>query len=136
MLKEFKDFAMKGNVVDLAIGIIIAGAFGRIVESMVADIIMPLIGMIGNFDFSNLYFAPLSKIPPDTGYADAKKLGAVIGYGQFITLVINFLIIAWVLFLLVKGMNKLKREEAAAAAEAPPPQEALLTEIRDLLKAK
>ena len=136
MLKEFKEFAMKGNVVDLAIGIIIAGAFGRIVESMVADIIMPLIGMIGNFDFSNLYFAPLSKIPADTGYADAKKLGAVIGYGQFITYVINFLIIAWVLFLLVKGMNRLKREEAAAAAEAPPPQEALLTEIRDLLKGK
>ena len=76
MLKEFKDFAMKGNVVDLAIGIIIAGAFGKIVESMVGDVIMPIIGMIGNFDFSNLYLAPLTKIPADTGYADAKKLAA------------------------------------------------------------
>jgi len=136
MLKEFKDFAMKGNVVDLAIGIIIAGAFGKIVESMVGDVIMPIIGMIGNFDFSNLYLAPLTKIPADTGYADAKKLGAVIGYGQFVTYVINFLIIAWVLFLLVKAMNRLKMEQAAAAAEAPPAQEVLLTEIRDLLKKK
>jgi large conductance mechanosensitive channel len=137
MLQEFKEFAMKGNVVDLAIGVIIGGAFGKIVESMVADIIMPLIGMFGNFDFSNLYLKLSSTpIPANTGYADAKKLGAVLGYGQFITFIVNFLIIAWVLFMVVQAMNKMKKAPAAApAAPAGPSEEVvLLTEIRDALK--
>ncbi len=136
MLKEFKDFAMKGNVVDLAIGVIIGGAFGKIVESMVADIIMPIIGLFGNFDFSNLYLAPMAKIAAGTSYADAKKAGAVIGYGQFLTFVVNFVIIAWVLFLIVRAMNTMKKAEAAAAPAAPPASEVLLGEIRDLLKKK
>jgi large conductance mechanosensitive channel len=137
MLKEFKDFAMKGNVVDLAIGVIIGGAFGKIVESMVADIIMPIIGAItGGVDFSNLYASLGPKVAAGTGYADAKKLGAMFGYGQFLTFVVNFLIIAWVLFLVVKAMNKMKKAEAAAPAAPPEPpaQEKLLSEIRDLLK--
>jgi large conductance mechanosensitive channel len=138
MLKEFKDFAMKGNVVDLAIGVIIGAAFGKIVESMVGDIIMPLIGLLGNFDFSNLYLA-IGKIPDNTSYVEAKKLGAAIGYGQFVTYVVNFVIIAWVLFLVVKGMNNLKKADAAAAAAEPAPPAAdvvLLGEIRDLLASK
>jgi large conductance mechanosensitive channel len=138
MLKEFKDFAMKGNVVDLAIGVIIGAAFGKIVESMVGDIIMPLIGLLGNFDFSNLYLA-IGKIPDNTSYVEAKKLGAAIGYGQFLTYVVNFIIIAWVLFLVVKGMNNLKKAEAAAVSAEPaavPADVALLGEIRDLLAAK
>jgi large conductance mechanosensitive channel len=138
MLQEFKEFAMKGNVVDLAIGVIIGGAFGKIVESMVADIIMPLIGMFGNFDFSNLYLKLSSTpIPAGTGYADAKKLGAVLGYGQFITFIVNFLIIAWVLFLVVKAMNQMKKAEPAPAPAAPPEpsdEVKLLTQIRDALK--
>jgi large conductance mechanosensitive channel len=138
MIQEFKEFAMKGNVVDLAIGVIIGGAFGKIVESMVADIIMPIVGMFGNVDFSNLYLSLGPKVPAGTGYADAKKLGAVLGWGQFLTFIVNFLIIAWVLFLVVKGMNKMKKAEAAAPAApaAPPAEEVLLTEIRDLLKKK
>jgi large conductance mechanosensitive channel len=135
MLQEFKDFAMKGNVVDLAVGVIIGGAFGKIVESMVADIIMPIIGAIfGNIDFSNLYASLGSKIAPGTGYADAKKAGAVLGYGQFLTYVVNFVIVAFVLFLVIKAMNSMKKAEAAAPAPAPPAQEVLLTQIRDLLK--
>jgi large conductance mechanosensitive channel len=139
MLKEFRDFAMKGNVVDLAIGVIIGAAFGKIVESMVADIIMPIIGMFGNFDFTNLYIMLSSAtVPPGTGYADAKKLGPVLGFGQFITFVVNFIIVAWVLFIVVKGMNKLKKQEAAAPAAPPEPtqSEKLLAEIRDVLKAR
>ena len=144
MLKEFKEFAMKGNVVDLAIGVIIGAAFGKIVDSMVSDIIMPIIGAItGGVDFSNL-FAPLSSKAADaakttTAYAKVKEAGATLGYGQFITYVVNFLIIAFVLFLIVKFMNTLKRSDAAAAAAAPPPpgkEEVLLTEIRDLLAKK
>lgn len=136
MLQEFKDFAMKGNVVDLAVGVIIGGAFGKIVESMVADIIMPIVGMFGNVDFSNLYASLGPKIAAGVGYADAKKLGPVLGYGQFITFIVNFLIIAWVLFLVVKAMNKMKKAEVAApAAPAPPSDEVvLLTQIRDSLK--
>jgi large conductance mechanosensitive channel len=137
MLKEFKEFAMKGNVVDLAVGVIIGGAFGKIVESMVGDIIMPVIGAIfGNIDFSNLYASLGAKVAAGTGYADAKKAGAMLGYGQFLTYVINFLIIAWVLFLVIKAMNSLKKAEIAApAAPTPPtPSEILLTQIRDALK--
>jgi large conductance mechanosensitive channel len=134
MLQEFKDFAMKGNVVDLAIGVIIGGAFGKIVESMVADIIMPIIGAItGGIDFSNLYASLGAKVAAGTSYADAKKAGAMLGWGQFLTYVVNFLIIAWVLFMVIKAMNSLKKAEAAAPPPAPPAQEVLLGQIRDLL---
>ncbi len=136
MLQEFKDFAMKGNVVDLAIGVIIGGAFGKIVESMVADVIMPIIGAItGGIDFSNLYLSLGAKVPVGTGYADAKKAGAMLGYGTFITFVVNFVIIAWVLFLVVKAMNKMKKAPVGVAvAPAEPSAEVkLLTQIRDAL---
>jgi large conductance mechanosensitive channel len=135
MLKEFREFAMKGNVVDLAIGVIIGAAFGKIVESMVGDIFMPIIGAVtGGLDFSN-YFLPLSKAVTASSLAEAKKQGAVIAWGNFFTVAINFVIIAWVLFLLVKAINQLKRRDEAkpAAPPTPPRQEVLLTEIRDLL---
>jgi large conductance mechanosensitive channel len=137
MLEEFKKFAMRGNVVDLAIGVIIGAAFGAIVNSLVADVVMPLIGSItGGLDFSN-YFVPLSSKVTATALVDARKQGAVLAWGNFVTLVINFLIIAWVLFLCIKGINRLKAPEAAPAAPAPPsPEVQLLTEIRDLLKAR
>jgi large conductance mechanosensitive channel len=136
MLEEFKKFAMRGNVVDLAVGVIIGAAFGAIVNSLVADIVMPLIGSAtGGLDFSN-YFVPLSSKVTATALVDAKKQGAVLAWGNFVTLLINFLIIAWVLFLCIKGINRLKAPEAAAAP-APPSREAqLLAEIRDLLKAR
>jgi large conductance mechanosensitive channel len=137
MLKEFKDFAMKGNVVDLAVGVIIGGAFGKIVESMVGDIIMPVIGAIfGNIDFSNLYASLGPKVAAGTGYADAKKAGAMLGYGQFLTYVVNFLIVAWVLFMVIKAMNSMKKKEELAPAAPTPPttSEILLTQIRDALK--
>ena len=135
MLTEFREFAMKGNVVDLAVGVIIGAAFGAIVTSLVGDIIMPIIGSIGGLDFSN-YFIRLSKEVTASNLADAKKQGAVLAWGNFLTLTINFLIIAFVLFMVVRAMNMLKRQEAAAPAAPPKPtrQEELLTEIRDLLK--
>src|ERR1700732_3826961 len=135
MLKEFRDFSMKGNVVDLAVGVIIGAAFGSIVSSLVADIIMPVIGAItGGLDFSN-YFAPLSKAVTATNLADAKKQGAVLAWGNFLTLTLNFMIIAFVLFMVIRFMNRLKRKDEAAPAPAKPTrQEELLTEIRDLLK--
>jgi large conductance mechanosensitive channel len=131
MLKEFREFAMKGNVVDLAIGVIIGAAFGKIIDSMVGDMIMPLIGSLGNVDFSN-YFLGLNQGVTATVLEEAKKQGAVLAWGKFVTVVINFIIIAWVLFLIVKGMNKMKKAEAAAPA-APPEDVTLLKEIRDLL---
>lgn len=137
MLKEFREFALKGNMVDLAIGVIIGGAFGGLVNSIVNDIIMPIIGLItGGIDFSNM-FIQLAGAPQST-LAAARDAGATIAYGNFITLLINFLIIAWVLFLVVKGMNKMKKQEAAkpdTVAEIPADQ-LLLTEIRDLLAKK
>ena len=134
MLKEFREFAMKGNVVDLAVGVIIGAAFGAIVTSLVGDIIMPIIGAItGGLDFSN-YFVGLSKAVTATNLADAKKQGAVLAWGNFLTLTINFLIVAVVLFLVIRVMNRLKRNDAAAAPPKPTRQEELLTEIRDLLK--
>jgi large conductance mechanosensitive channel len=136
MLKEFRDFATKGNVVDLAVGVIIGAAFGAIVSSMVADIIMPIIGAItGGLDFSN-YFTGLSGKVTAGNLADAKKQGAVLAWGNFLTLTLNFIIIAFVLFLVIRAMNTLKRKDAAAAAAPPKPsrEEELLTEIRDLLK--
>ena len=135
MLKEFREFAMKGNVVDLAVGVIIGAAFGGIVTSLVGDIIMPIIGAItGGLDFSN-YYSGLSKAVTAGNLADAQKQGAVLAWGNFLTLTINFLIIALVLFLVIRFMNTLKRKDEAAPASAKPTREVeLLTEIRDLLK--
>ena len=138
MLEEFKKFALRGNVVDLAVGVIIGVAFNNIVQSLVGDIIMPIIGAItGGLDFSN-YYLPLSgKVQQGVAYADAKKQGAVIGYGQFLTVAVNFLIIAAVLFLVVQAMNRLKSQEANGSAPAEPPADVkLLSEIRDLLAAR
>ena len=136
MLQEFKEFAMKGNVLDLAIGVIIGAAFGKIVESFVGDIIMPIIGMFGTVDFSNLYIVLKGSVPAGASLADAKKAGVVLGYGNFVTIAINFMIIAWALFMVVKGVNRMKRTEAATPAPAPAPtrDQELLTEIRDLMK--
>lgn len=136
MLNEFREFAMKGNVVDLAVGVIIGAAFGAIVASLVGDIIMPIIGAAtGGLDFSN-YFVPLSKAVTATNLADAKKQGAVLAYGSFLTLTINFILVAFVLFLVIRAMNTLKRKEETKPAEPPKPsaEVVLLTEIRDLLK--
>jgi large conductance mechanosensitive channel len=137
MLKEFREFAMKGNVVDLAVGVIIGAAFGAIVNSLVGDIIMPIISsMTGGLDFSN-YFIALSKTVTAGNLADAKKQGAVLAWGSFLTLTLNFIIIAFVLFIVIRFMNQLKRrDEAAPAPPKPTRQEELLTEIRDLLKSK
>jgi large conductance mechanosensitive channel len=129
MLDEFKKFAMRGNVVDLAVGVIIGAAFGAIVNSLVGDIIMPIVGAAtGGLDFSN-HFVPL---------ADARKQGAVLAWGNFVTIVINFLIIAWVLFLVVRGINRLQRKEAEkpATPAVAPRSEVLLQEIRDILAGK
>ncbi|HEY4142964.1 MAG TPA: large conductance mechanosensitive channel protein MscL [Pseudolabrys sp.] len=133
MLEEFKKFALRGNVVDLAVGVIIGAAFGAIVSSMVADLIMPLIGAVtGGLDFSN-YFLPLSsKVTADT-LIEAKKQGAVLAYGSFLTVTLNFIIIAFVLFLVIRALGQLMKKEAAKPTP-PTKQEELLTEIRDLLK--
>jgi large conductance mechanosensitive channel len=133
MLEEFKKFAMRGNVVDLAVGVIIGAAFGAIVNSIVADIIMPIIGALtGGLDFSN-YFIPLSSKVTADSLAEAKRQGAVLAYGSFLTIVLNFLIIAFALFLAIKGINKLKKDEPALPA-GPSAEVQLLTEIRDSLK--
>ncbi len=138
IIDEFKEFAIKGNMVDMAVGIIIGGAFGTIVSSLVDDIIMPPIGLLlGGIDFSNL-FVNLSE-NEYASLAAAKEAGApVIAYGNFINNVISFLIVAWAVFLLVKGMNTLKKkaEEAPEAPVEPPRQELLLEEIRDALKSR
>ena len=133
MLEEFKKFALRGNAVDLAIGVIIGAAFGAIINSLVGDILSPIIGAVtGGLDFSN-YFLPLSSKVTADSLVEAKKQGAVLAWGSFITFVINFMIIAVILFLVVKLMNRLMQSEAA---KTPPltKQEMLLTEIRDLLK--
>jgi large conductance mechanosensitive channel len=138
ILQEFKEFAVKGNVVDLAIGVIIGAAFGRIVESLVGDIIMPLIGAVtGGLDFSN-YYIGLSQAVTATSLEEAKKQGAVFAWGNFLTVAINFIIVAIALFFVVKLINRLKRQQAAQPAEPTPPpaQEVLLTEIRDILAKK
>jgi len=133
MLEEFKKFALRGNAVDLAIGVIIGAAFGAIVNSMVQDILSPIIGAVsGGLDFSN-YFVPLSSKVTAPTLAEAKKQGAVLAWGSFVTIVINFVIIACVLFIVVKLMNRALQSEAAKAP-ASSKQEQLLTEIRDLLK--
>ena len=135
-ISEFKEFATKGNVMDLAVGVIIGGAFGKIVDSLVGDIIMPLVGkVVGGLDFSN-YFVPLSGQTATT-LIEAKKAGAVFAYGSFITVLLNFLILAFIIFLMIKQMNRLKREAPPAppAPPAPTPEDVLLLrEIRDALQ--
>ena len=141
-LKEFREFAVKGNVVDLAVGVIIGGAFGKIVDSVVADLIMPIVGLVfGKLDFSNLYLV-LGQIPAGTANTlDAlRKAGVpVLAYGSFITVAVNFIILAFIIFMMIKQINRLKREEPAApapaAAPTPTPEDiVLLREIRDSLK--
>jgi large conductance mechanosensitive channel len=134
MLEEFKKFALRGNVVDLAVGVIIGAAFGGIVQSLVADILMPMIGAVtGGLDFSNYFIALSSKVTADN-LVEAKKQGAVLAWGNFLTLIINFTIVAFVLFMVIRLMNRLVRTEEKKPA-GPTKQEELLTEIRDLLKA-
>lgn len=138
VLKEFREFAVKGNVVDLAIGVIIGAAFGQIVSSIVTDLFMPIVGAVfGGLDFSN-YFVGLSSSVTATSLAAAREQGAVFAYGHFLTVVINFLVIAWILFLVVKGINRLRRNAAKEPPLPAPPtkEEVLLTEIRDILARK
>ena len=138
-IQEFREFAVKGNVVDLAVGVIIGGAFGKIVDSAVGDLIMPIVGRIfGGLDFSN-YFIALKDVPPGVAMtlAEVKKAGIpVFAYGSFLTILLNFLILAVIIFLMIKQINRLKREEPAPAAEpaATPEDVLLLREIRDALK--
>ena len=136
MWQEFKSFAFKGNAFDLAVGVIIGGAFGKIVDSMVNNLIMPIIGAVtGGLDFSN-YFAGLSSNVTATSLTAAREQGAVFAYGNFITVLINFLIIAFILFQLVKVSNRMKKAEPAPPPPGPSATEVLLTEIRDALKKK
>src|SRR5712691_8632018 len=135
MLDEFKKFALRGNVVDLAIGVIIGAAFGAIIQSLVGDVIMPMVGAVtGGLDFSN-YFVALSPKVTAVTLAEAKKQGAVLAWGSFLTIVINFIIIAFVLFLAIRALSRLMAREAEKAP-ALSKQEQLLTEIRDLLKSR
>jgi large conductance mechanosensitive channel len=139
MMQEFKEFAVKGNVIDLAVGVIIGAAFGKIVDSIVSDLIMPVVGLVfGRLDFSNL-FVVLGSVPPGTPETlDAlRKAGVpVLAYGNFITIAVNFIILAFIIFMMVKQINRLKRQEAAPAPAAPatPEDVVLLREIRDSLR--
>ena len=140
-IQEFRDFAIKGNVFDMAIGVIMGGAFGKIVGSLIENVLNPIIGKVaGNVDFTNRYINISGvTLADNTSYADAKKAGAMLGYGSFISDVINFLILAWIIFLMVKAVNNMRRRLAAekpAAPSAPPADVLLLTEIRDLLARK
>lgn len=140
MVSEFRSFIAKGNVVDLAVGIIIGGAFTGIVNSLVSDVVMPVVGVvIGGIDFSDYFFALNSTVTATTLDA-AKAQGPVFAYGKFLTVIINFVILAWIIFLMVKGVNRIRaadEKKPADAAPAPPPADVrLLTEIRDLLKAR
>jgi len=143
MLKEFREFAMRGNVVDLAVGVIIGAAFGKIVDSLVRDVIMPPIGLaLGRVDFSNLFLVLRDggqPAPYATVEAAAKAGAVTLNYGVFFNTMISFVIVAWAVFLLIKAMNRLKREEPAAAPAAapePPEEVKLLREIRDALKSR
>ena len=137
MASEFKEFALKGNVMDLAVGVIIGAAFGKIVDSLVGDIIMPIVGkLVGGLDFSNM-FVVLGDIPAGTAqnFADLKKAGVpLLAYGNFITIVLNFLILAFIIFQMVRIMNKMKKAEPAPAPAPTPEDVVLLREIRDALK--
>jgi len=144
-VKEFKEFAIKGNVIDLAVGVIIGGAFGKIVTSLVNDLIMPPISLlIGDKGFTNFYIPLNAKVRdfvasnPNASLEDAKKAGPVFAWGNFATEVINFFILAFIIFLMVKAINRMKRKEEAAPSvpAAPSKEQVLLTEIRDLLKTK
>lgn len=136
MLKEFKEFALKGNVVDLAVAVIIGAAFGKIIGSLVDDLIMPIIGALsGGLDFSN-HFLGLSKAINSPVYTEAKKQGAVLGWGNFLTIAVNFLIIAFILFLVIRALNTLKKSESPTPPPLPSRSEALLEEIRNALVAK
>jgi large conductance mechanosensitive channel len=137
LFSEFKAFINRGSVVDLAVGVIIGAAFGKVVSSIVEDLVMPPIGKVaGNLDFTNLYLPLSDKITPGMPLAAAKAAGPVIAYGNFLTTLINFLIIAFCIFLLVQAVNRLKRKEALKPQEpaAVPPDVVVLSEIRDLLK--
>jgi large conductance mechanosensitive channel len=135
MLEEFKKFALRGNVIDLAIGVIIGAAFSGIVNSLVGDVIMPIIGAVtGGIDFSN-YYVPLSSKVTATTLAEAKKEGAVLAWGNFLTITLNFIIVAFVLFLVIRAINQFSRKEAEKAP-TPTKTEELLTEIRDQLKSR
>jgi large conductance mechanosensitive channel len=134
MMGEFRQFAMKGNVVDLAVGVIIGGAFGKIVDSLVSDVIMPPIGrLFGGLDFAN-YYLPLNGQSTGLALAEAKKLGAVIAYGNFFTVLLNFVILAFIIFQMVRLMNRLRRSEPVEVIVATPEDVILLREIRDSLK--
>ncbi|MBH1964224.1 MAG: large conductance mechanosensitive channel protein MscL [Comamonadaceae bacterium] len=134
IVSEFKEFAVKGNAMDLAVGVIIGAAFGKIVDSIVGDLIMPIAGkVVGGLDFSN-YYIPLAGQAPGMALVEAKKLGAVFAYGNFITILVNFIILAFIIFLMVKQINRLKKAEPAPPPEAPPEEVQLLREIRDSLK--
>ncbi len=141
MLQEFKKFAMRGNVVDLAIGVVIGASFGKIVGSLVDDIFMPIIGRIfGGLDFTNYFIGLNEAARAAPTYEAAKKAGATLGYGAFLTVAVNFIIIAWVLFLVIQAINRASRKEEAAAPPPAPPkpsrEEELLVEIRDLLATR
>lgn len=149
MIKEFREFALKGNVLDLAVGVIIGGAFGKIINSVIEDMIMPVVSIPGNVDFTNLYLGLSEKVRTAVdaaakagtplGLADARKMGPVLAYGNFITITINFVILAFCVFMVVKAFNtarkRFEKEQAAAPAApaAPTKEQVLLTEIRDLL---
>ncbi len=133
-LKRFRDFALKGSVIDLAFAVIIGAAFGKIVDSLVKDVVMPVVGVFGSADFSN-YFLPLSRAVTATNLADAQKQGAVLAWGSFATVVVNFLIVACALFVIVRLINRFRQTAPVEPAASVPPtrQELLLAEIRDLL---
>ena len=140
-VKEFKEFAVKGNALDLAVGVIIGSAFGKIVTSIVDDLIMPLIGaVLGKPDFSSMYYVLKGNVPEGTKLEEARKIAdtAIFAYGNFITILINFLLLAFIVFLMVKGINKMKKKQEVIkeAPAAPSNEEVLLTEIRDLLRNK
>ncbi|TND08540.1 MAG: large conductance mechanosensitive channel [Bacteroidetes bacterium] len=145
-IKEFKEFALKGNLIDMAVGVVIGTAFTKLVSAFIDGIVMPPIGkLMGNMNFSELYYSISPKVDlvqkaagGNLSLAEAKKIGPVIAYGNFLTMLIDFLIVAFVVFMVIKMMNRLKRKEEAAPATPPPPskEELLLTEIRDILKNK
>jgi len=138
MWKEFKAFAVRGNVFDLAIAVIMGAAFGAVVTSVVNDLIMPIVGTAFQADFSNLYYPLSAKVPMGLALAKARELGPVFAWGNFVTVALNFLIIALVVFIIVKGVNRMKREEAVAPSAPPAPskEEVLLTEIRDAIRQR
>lgn len=140
-VQEFKEFAIKGNAIDLAVGVIIGGAFGKIVTSIIDDLVMPLVGaIIGKPDFSSLYWVLKGNVPSGLSLEEARKIAdtTIFAYGNFITVAINFLLLALIIFWMVKGINKLKKKQAEVPAPPPAPsaEQTLLTEIRDLLKTK